>query len=155
MNKKYKILKKKFIDFEGTRLYRIQRISDGLIGGYVESENNLSQTGNCFIYENAKVSGDTTVFGNAEVSGDAEVFGDAKIYGDAIIKNIKIEKTEDYIIFGPIGSRHSFITICKKQDYIATGCFHGTKKEFLKQVKATHKDNIHAQNYKKLIKFIF
>ena len=62
---------------------------------------------------------------------------------------------EHHIIYGPIGSRNSFITICKEQDKILTGCFCGSKKEFLEAVEKTHSNNNHAQNYKKLIDFIF
>lgn len=74
-------------------------VKKGDIGGWIESESNLSQNGNCWIYGdawvsgNAKVSedvwvyGDAWVFGNAKVSGYAKVSGDAKIYGDASVNN--------------------------------------------------------------------
>ena len=65
---------------EGITLRRIRRISDNLIGGWIESEENLSQKGDCFIFDNAKV------YGNAKVSGNASVFSNAKIYGNAIIR---------------------------------------------------------------------
>jgi len=84
------------------------------------------------------------------VSGDAWVSGNAQVSGNA-----KIQKTTDYILYGPIGSRDSIITICKKQNKIMTGCFCGSKDEFLIAVQKTHGDNKHAQNYKKLIDFIF
>lgn len=76
------------------------------------------------------------------------------IQGESL-KNVKIEKTIDYILYGPIGSRNSIITICKEQDKIMTGCFCGSKNEFLKAVDRTHKDNNYAKDYKKLIDFIF
>ena len=34
-------------------LKQIKRLSDGLVGGWLESEDNLSHTGNCFVYENS------------------------------------------------------------------------------------------------------
>ncbi len=43
----------------------------------------------------------------------------------------------------------------KGQDFVATGCFFGTKKEFLKKVKETHGDNKHAKKYRAVIKFAF
>ena len=73
----------------------------GTIGGFVESEDNLSHGGECWIYDDARVSGnayvfgDARVFGHAKVSDDAKVFdyarvfgharvsGDAKVYGEA------------------------------------------------------------------------
>jgi predicted acyltransferase (DUF342 family) len=73
------------------------RVSKGELGGYVESEKNLSQEGNCWItgnarvYGNARVSenslvfGDVLFYGNAKISGDAEAFGNARIHGHAQI----------------------------------------------------------------------
>ena len=60
--KKYEILmdKKNTIEFEGRTLYRIRALRDfndvkkGNIGGYIESESNLSQEGDCWVYDNAK-----------------------------------------------------------------------------------------------------
>ena len=58
---KYELSKKKNIVYNGRLLYRIKAlksfggIKKGAIGGYVQSEENLSQTGTCWIYDNAKV----------------------------------------------------------------------------------------------------
>jgi hypothetical protein len=59
------------------------------------------------------------------------------------------------MIISPLGSRNSALTIVKGQDFVATGCFFGTKKEFLKKVKETHGDNKHAKMYRAVIKFAF
>ena len=67
-------------------LHRIQAVRDfwcikaGERGGYVESEANLSQEGDCWIYGNAKVCGNALVYDNAEVFGNAWVFGSAVVY---------------------------------------------------------------------------
>ena len=88
MEKKYKLTEES-IDFRGTTLYRIEALKDfgkvikGDKGGFVESEKNLSQLGNCWIYHNAKVYGVAKVYGNAIVCDDAEVYGDADIFDDA------------------------------------------------------------------------
>jgi carbonic anhydrase/acetyltransferase-like protein (isoleucine patch superfamily) len=72
-----------------TTLYRIERTSDNQLGGYIESEKNLSQSGdawvsgNARVYGNAQVSGDAWVSGNARVYGNAWVHGNARVYGDA------------------------------------------------------------------------
>ena len=64
-------------------------VKKGDVGGLVLSEKNLSQDGNCWVYDsakvydNAKVSGNAKISGTAWVSGDAKVFGDAHVYGDA------------------------------------------------------------------------
>ena len=71
------------------RLKQIRRVSDGLVGGYLESERNLSQEGTCFVYGDAMVSGlalvgdDAVVSGNAMVYGNATIYGSAQIYGNA------------------------------------------------------------------------
>jgi hypothetical protein len=64
---------------KGVTLRRIRRLSDELIGGWVEKEENLSHEDNCFIYVNAQVYGNACVCGDACVSGDARVYGNAQI----------------------------------------------------------------------------
>jgi hypothetical protein len=93
--KKYEILRDQAMEHEGRTLYRIRRLSDGKIGGWIEKEENLAQEGQCFVYDNAKVFGDAEVYDNAwvygrarvfddaEVCGDVQVFGDAEVFGDA------------------------------------------------------------------------
>ncbi|WP_066925493.1 hypothetical protein [Murdochiella massiliensis] len=49
------------------------------LGGYVEDESNLSQEGDCWIGQNAKVFDHATVTGSALVSGDAQVHGGAHV----------------------------------------------------------------------------
>lgn len=81
--------------------YRIRALRDfgdvkmGDLGGYVESEKNLSHEGNCWIYDEAVACCDAVVKDDAVmrnearagqsavISGDAELFGDARIKGYA------------------------------------------------------------------------
>ena len=76
-------------------------VLDGELGGYVESEDNLSQEGaawvlddarvygkarvggNALVYERANVYGDAVVRGNAHVYGNAQVYQKAEVFGDA------------------------------------------------------------------------
>ena len=59
-------------------------ISAGDVGGWIESESNLSQVyGDAWVYGNAQVSGNAQVYGDAQVSGNAQVYGDARVSGDA------------------------------------------------------------------------
>ena len=37
---------------------------------------------------------------------------------------------------------------------VATGCFYGTIKEFVKAVKKTHGENQHAKNYLALVEMV-
>ena len=88
--KKYK-LTDECITIDEHKLYRIKALKDfscvkkGDKGGFVESEDNLSQGGNCWI------CGDAKVFGNAVVCDNAMIFGDAMVYSGAVImSNAKV-----------------------------------------------------------------
>jgi NDP-sugar pyrophosphorylase family protein len=101
--KKYELVKSESIVHNGRTLYRIRALREftisrgvaikvGDIGGFVESENNLSQEDICWIfddakvYENAIVSDTAWVFGNAKIYGNAKICEKAQIYGNAEVK---------------------------------------------------------------------
>ncbi|MES0884165.1 hypothetical protein [Roseibium sp. SCP14] len=75
----------------GGTLYRIKalrafgNVAAGEVGGFVESENNLSQDGLAWISDNAEVSGKAWVSGDALVSDMATVSGKAKVSDEARI----------------------------------------------------------------------
>ncbi len=62
-------------NFDGSTIYRVRAIKDfddvkaGQLGGWVESETNLSQKGNCWLYDNAVSYGDCKVRGDFKVRG--------------------------------------------------------------------------------------
>ncbi|MDR1514068.1 MAG: hypothetical protein LBS45_00100 [Synergistaceae bacterium] len=72
-------------------LYRIRALRDiprhgvkaGDLGGFVESERNLSQEGDAWIGGKAVVCDNAKVYGNAEVHGEAVVCGNAEVHGNA------------------------------------------------------------------------
>ena len=72
-------------EFKGHTLYRIQAVKDfgevkkGDLGGWIESEKNLSQD------DDSWVGGETMVFDNAIVTDFGFVNGCAEICGDAIV----------------------------------------------------------------------
>lgn len=89
------------IEWKGHTLYRIKAIKtfgkfpyevfEGNFGGYVESENNLSQKDNCWIFDDAKVYGDAQVFDDAKVCCNARVFDNARVKGNAqVYENAEI-----------------------------------------------------------------
>ena len=84
---KYKILEDQYVEVCGKKLYRVQALKDfgdvkaGDTGGYIESESNLSQSGNAWVY------GDARVYGNARVYGDARVYGNARVFGNAQVSD--------------------------------------------------------------------
>lgn len=86
--KKYELTDEE-IEFNGHILYRIRALKDfgdvqeGDLGGFIESEDNLSHEGNCWIGDEVKVFGNAKVYENAEVTDNALVFGNAEVYGVA------------------------------------------------------------------------
>lgn len=97
-------------------------IVKGEIGGFIESEKNLSHDGNAWVSDNARVTD------NAEVTGNA-----------------------DCMLIGRIGSRSDFTTFFKDKDggiSVKCGCFSGTIEEFREKVEETHGTNTkHAKVY--------
>ena len=83
IEKKYRQLENDTRTVDGKTLYRVEAIKDfgsiekGDKGGYIESEDNLSQEGECWVSGDACVSGKARVSENACVSGDACVSGNA------------------------------------------------------------------------------
>lgn len=59
----------------------------GDVGGWVSGTHNLSQTGNCWIYDNASVFEDAFVSDNARVRGNALVYANAHVYQDAEVRD--------------------------------------------------------------------
>ena len=96
-------LTKETINVNGKTLYRIEALKDfgyikkGDKGGFVEKEENLSQSGDCWIYDNAKVYNNAKVYDNAEVYGNAKVFGNAEVSGNAKVRNeAKVRNAQVY-----------------------------------------------------------
>lgn len=79
------ILNDTIVTPEGKTLYRIRAIADfgnvkaGQLGGYIESESNLSHKSDCWVYDGAMV------YDDAHILGDARIFDQAKVYGHAIV----------------------------------------------------------------------
>lgn len=100
MEKKYELLKDdvKTLD-DSTKLYRIRAVADvsyhrvGDLGGYVESEDNLSQTGSCWVdassmvYGKAIVSEDASVDHGSIVRGTSDLKRPTQVAGDASLYN--------------------------------------------------------------------
>ena len=73
--------------------YRVKALRDfndvkkGDIGGYVEGEKNLSQLGDCWIYDNAVVRDNAKIYNNAVIRDYATVCHDARIWANSKILN--------------------------------------------------------------------
>ena len=136
--KKYELTSDTKIVF-GHILYRIKALSSfgcvsaGDLGGFLESEKNLSQNGDAWVYGDARVYGDAWVYGNARVYGNAEV-----------------SKIGSIFWIGAVGSRNDTATFFRCTDgvvRVTCGCFFGNLDEFAKKVRKTHGDNDHAKVY--------
>lgn len=90
MNKKYEFTDEtKTID--GHLLHRIRRLSDGVIGGWIESEDNLAHEDDCWVYGNACVYGDAKVYGAAKVHDNANVCGKAVVHDVFLNGDMRID----------------------------------------------------------------
>ena len=72
-------------EFFGRTLHRIVAtrnfgdVKKGDLGGFIETEGNLSHDGFCWVF------GEALVFENARVSDNARVSGDAWVCGNALV----------------------------------------------------------------------
>ena len=168
--KKYKLTDESII-IDGRKMYRIEALKDfdwvkkGDKGGFIESENNLSQEYNCWVYGDAKVYGDAVVcgdamvWGNADICGDAKVYGDADIYGNAkvcgnaeIYGNAKIGSNSDYIVFKNWWSSGRYFTWTRSNNMWRVDCFYGTGEELI--AKAYKDSELSGREYERVVKYV-
>jgi hypothetical protein len=72
------------------RVIAVRDFSDvkaGDVGGWVEGEHNLSHDGDCWIYDDARVSEQACVRQDAVVMHDAQMFGRAVAFQNAVVCN--------------------------------------------------------------------
>ena len=182
MEKKFELTDNFVINAFGIKLFQIKctksfkYANEGDLGGYVEKEDNLSQSGDAWVSGDAQVSGnarvsgdawvcgDALVSGNARVSGDAWVCGDAQVSGNARVSgnaqvsgNARVENNHMHCGFDCFGScnrhTHAYKTKGNKVE-ITCGCFRGSLEEFEKKVEETHKGTIYEKQYKAIINLI-
>ena len=133
--KKYELLVDDTITFLGVQLFRIKAlisfsgIEKGEVGGYVESEKNLSQSGTAW------VSGTARVFGTARVSGNAWVSGNA-----------------DYIVFKNTWSSGRYFTYTRSNRKWKVGCFFGSGAELIEKAYKDSKKS--GDFYKAYVEFV-
>lgn len=111
-NKKYRLLP----EASKSGLHRIQAVKDfsnikkGDLGGWVDSEDNLSHKGNCWIYGNAQVKLGVRISENAMVCDNAILSGyGVSVKGNAVISDIAMI-TGDFL--------YSNYTQCSSKDRI-------------------------------------
>ncbi|MBR6133984.1 hypothetical protein IKQ38_00705 [Candidatus Saccharibacteria bacterium] len=80
--------------YDGITLNRIRALVNipkygvkaGDLGGWIQSENNLSQDGQCWVSGNAWVFAEGCVYGDALVSDNTWVYGYAQVSGNAVVR---------------------------------------------------------------------
>jgi len=79
MNNKYEIMKSGENKGRIRALRSFGDVKKGDIGGFIESEKNLSHNGDCWVYDNARVHGKSEVTDSARVTDSAWVCGDSRV----------------------------------------------------------------------------
>ena len=132
--KKYELTSETKV-INGVELHRIKAIEffgsieKGDLGGWIESEKNLSQDGDAW------VGGDATVFGNATISGNA-----------------KVRKTADYIVFKNWWSSGRYFTWTRSNNKWSVGCFYGSGEELI--AKAYKDSEKSGREYERVVKYV-
>ena len=141
MNTKYEFTGETKIVY-GRTLRRIKAIvaigatvAPGDIGGWIESENNLSMYGNAWVY------------GDAMVYGDAEVYGNARVHGDASVSCDK-----DYMTFKNSWSSGIWFTYTASNKKWSVGCFYGTGDELVR--KAYSDSELSGKCYEAIVRAV-
>ena len=188
MNKKYEftgetkteVLFGKTVVFHRIKaLISFGTVNAGEIGGWIESENNLDESGNAWVSGNARVRGNARVDGNAWVYGDAQVRGnawvsgnaqvhgnawvrgDARVYGDAQVcgnarvtfwykEAFKLTSTVNFVFKNSWSSYRDFF-FNKVTGMWSVGCFLGTSAELIE--KAYKDSEWSGKMYERYVKF--
>lgn len=92
LNDKYTLTEETCV-VDGIILYRIKALKDfrfvraGDLGGFIQGYHNLSQDGNCWVYDEAKVFGDARISDNARIKHSAIVYDKATVSGDSLVSD--------------------------------------------------------------------
>ena len=149
----------------GRTLHRIIAVQDfgnvkaGDKGGWIESEENLSQEDTCWVRDHAMVLGNTQVcenarvYENAQVSGEARVSGNARVYGSAEVCGTADVGTDgDYIVFKNWWSSGRYFTWTRSNNLWKVGCFHGTGEELIR--KAYEDSELSGREYERIVRYV-
>ena len=171
MNTKYEFTGETKIVY-GRTLRRIKAIvaigatvAPGDIGGWIESENNLSVSGdawvsgNACVFGNACVSGSACVYDNARVSGNARVSDDACVCGNACVSgdacvcgDARVSGDADYMTFKNSWSSGRWFTYTASNKKWNVGCFYGTGDELVR--KAYSHSELSGKCYEAIVRAV-
>lgn len=99
------------------KLHRIRALKDfgtvkaGDLGGWIETEDNLSHSGDCWVADEVKVYLKAYIAQNACILGNANILGDVSIGGDVCIKG-SLYLSGDVKIFGKVEISEEGLSHC-------------------------------------------
>ena len=97
------------------KVFKIEALKDfgdvkkGDFGGWIESESNLSQYGDCWVYGDAIVYGKARVSDNARILLNAKVCDNARVNNNAIVDDCAAVKGGAHIYGNAIVRYHSLV----------------------------------------------
>ena len=105
----------------------------GDLGGFVQSENNLSQEGNCWIFQSAIAAEDAVVAGDAKICDLAVIRGSALVSGNAVIRNRSLVEDRAIVMAGVVeedsqiagNARITENLLSQKAPIVAAACVYG------------------------------
>ena len=170
MNKKYEftgetkteVLFGKTVVFHRIKaLISFGTVNAGEIGGWIESENNLDESGDAWVSGDAQVCGGARVRGNALVYGGARVRGNALVCGNARVDGnaqvtfwykeaFKLTSTVNFVFKNSWSSYRDFF-FNKVTGMWSVGCFLGTSAELIE--KAYKDSERSGKMYERYVKF--
>lgn len=95
--------------YNGVALRRTRALRDselsgfkrGDIGGWIQTTDNLSQEGECWIHHDARVLGNARVTGDCRISDYAEISGNARVSGFSLIEHCAVV-TDNAVLEGVV-----------------------------------------------------
>ena len=174
--KKYELTEEIKMELDKT-VHRIKYLIDipmygvkaGDLGGWLESEQNLSKEGNCCVLDNGCVTGHGCVTDNGSVSGNGCVRGHGYVTDNGYVTGNGCVSGDGYVTgngcvsghgrvtssgeiatisgFGSENRHTTFYRTTEDDIGVTCGCFVGTLDEFREQVHETHGDTDIAREY--------
>ncbi len=131
-NKKYEITTNELV-LDGRKFFQVKALKEfgnvkaGQLGGYVESEENLSQLGNCWINQDVVLMHDARVEDDAVVTGDSVVRNKGVVRGYAHVRNATV--CDNGVVEGTayvIGGNYDYNSIVIKDNAVVRGDISGS-----------------------------
>lgn len=164
MERKYE-LTNETKEINGCTLHCIVAVRDfgnvrkGYKGGWIQSEDNLSHSGYCWVddsaqvYEDAQIYGNARVYENAQVYGNVIVCGEANVHGSVELCHTAYVSTDgDYIVFKNWWSSGRYFTWTLSNNKWKVGCFYGSGDELIKKAYADSDKS--GREYERIVRYV-